>query len=127
MDSTHQIVLARDVWDDFTKELMHIDSGKQERINSFFEQISQTISVQHELNSITVESSRLDEDAILAALRGVSRTRYDMQVFDCMDACDLVAYVTDAEDKTYHSRRPIAKSKKNEYTAERNTVSALAA
>lgn len=119
--------MRRDVWDDFAKGLMHIDSGKQERINSFFEQISQTISVQRELNSITVESNRLDEDAILAALCGVSQTRYDIQVFDCMDVCDLVAYVTDAEDKTYHSRMPIARSKKNEYTAERNTVSVLAA
>ncbi len=127
MDIVHQIVLARETWDDFAKGLTNIDSGKHEKISSFFEQISRTISVQRELNSIVVESSRLDEDAILAALCTITPSRCDMQFYDCVDASDFIAYVTDAEDKTYHGILPVTTSNEKEYPVAETPETALAA
>lgn len=127
MDIVHQIVLAKETWDNFAKGLTNIDSGKQKKIQSFFEQISHTISIQREPNSIVVESSRLDEDAILAALCGGTLSRCDMQFYDCIDANDFIAYVTNAEDKTYHSKSPVTTSSEKEYPVADTLESALAA
>ena len=68
MHTSHQISLPADVWSDFVLNLNHCDQSRRQKRNAFFAEIEQNISVRHEAQQIIIESSNLDEDAILAAL-----------------------------------------------------------
>lgn len=70
MHSTHQITLSSSVWKNFTDRLNRHDTAVQDKINSFFMQIQNDLCIREEAGKTIVESSRIDEDSILAALFG---------------------------------------------------------
>lgn len=85
MHINHQINLASEVWSNFVYQLSHCDSTRREKIDAFFAEIDQNITVRHRTHQIIVESSQLDENAILAALLDDKQhsTKYHLiEVFD---------------------------------------------
>lgn len=70
MHITHQITLSSSAWENFTDRLNRHDTVVQDKINSFFTQIQNDLCIRKEAEKTIVESSRIDEDSILAALLG---------------------------------------------------------
>lgn len=68
MHVNHQINLACNVWDDLVNRLTHYDSEVQTKVDAFFDEIKQNLHVSHESNRILVNSTHINDDAILAAL-----------------------------------------------------------
>ena len=68
MRISHQISLPVDVWNDFVYHLNHCNQSRRQKINAFFTDIEQNLTIRREATQILVESSNLDEAAILAAL-----------------------------------------------------------
>lgn len=68
MQNAYQIVLPRQEWETLMLSLTQYDNGRQDRINAFFNSIDQDISVRVENSRAIIESNRLDDAAIFAAL-----------------------------------------------------------
>lgn len=68
MRRSHQISLPADVWNNFVYGLNNCNQSQRKKMNAFFAEIEQNLAVQYEAHQIVVESSNLDEDAILAAM-----------------------------------------------------------
>lgn len=70
MHIAHQIILSPDEWEDFAGRLNCRGAWVHERMNSFFEHIQNDLSIRREAGRTIVESSGIDEEAILAAMTG---------------------------------------------------------
>lgn len=121
MHISHQISLPADVWSDFVFNLNHCDQSRRQKRNAFFAEIEQSISVRHEAQQILIESSSLDEDAILAALLDDGNQHikqchlieaFDTMTEDLLGVGDITAFHQKASEDRYHhlltARKPVA-------------------
>lgn len=67
MRKNNNLVLPRDVWDDFSYRLAHTDISVPRGIDTFLAE-AQKLNIRREGADVIVESKDIDEDAIIAAL-----------------------------------------------------------
>lgn len=96
MNTSYHIRLPQREWDTLMISLTRYNHDRQERINNLFSSIERDISVRHENGRAIIESARLNEAAIRAALgidsseklieKNETQSSYDITAIDTFNA-----------------------------------------